>query len=176
MDVSGIGQPYQWGFKEERSTEGLLLYVIEHWKEAMDNDQYVGYYLQFSKRHFGNVNKDILKRKLQAARFCCDGMGDYLSQRMHYAEGNGKKLTIRQKEFGVPQGSLLGPRQFSIHVNDLTDSITRGELVMFPDDASLYCTYDNIEDVIDSLNASARELLDWCNRNQLRVIQARQQQ
>eukprot|EP00795_Rhopilema_esculentum_P016697 gene16697-8145_t len=28
---------------------------------------------------------------------------------------------------------------------------------------------DNIEEVIDSLNTSARELLDWCTTNQLTV-------
>ena len=113
------------------------------------------------QKAFDSVNKDILKRKLQASGFCgalYDWMCDYPSQRMQYADVYGKTSTIREIEFGVPQGSLLGPRLFSIHANDLPDSITRGELVMFADDTTIFCTGGNIEEVINSLNASAREL------------------
>ena len=92
---------------------------------------------------------------------------------MQYADVNGKTSTIRErereKEFGVPQGSLLGPRLFSIHENDLPDFITRRELVMFADDTTISCINDNIQEVIDSLNASARGFIDWCNRHQLTV-------
>ena len=172
MEVSGIGHTNQWGFKEGRSTEGLLLHLTEHWKGALDNGQYVGVLFVDFKKAFDSVNRDILKRKLQASGFCgalYDWICDYLSQRMQYADVNGKTSTIKEIEFGVPQGSLQGPRLFSIHVNDLPDSISRGELVMFADDTTIFCTGDNIEEVIDGLNASARELLDWCNRNQLTV-------
>ena len=41
---------------------------------------------------------------------------------------------------------------------------------MFADDTTVCCTGDNIEEVVDSLNASAwLSVLDWCNRNQLTV-------
>ena len=172
MGIAGIGNENQWGFKQGRSTEGLLLYITEQWKEALDNGQYVGILFVDFKKAFDSVNRDILKRKLQAAGFCgalYDWMCDYLSNRMQYADVNGKLSSIREIEFGVPQGSLLGPRLFSIHVNDLPDSITNGELVMFADDTTIFCTGDNIERVIDNLNASAKELFQWCNKNQLTV-------
>ena len=124
------------------------------------------------KKAFDSVNRDILKRKLQAAGFygaLYDWMCDYRSQRMQHADVNRKTSTIKEIEFGVRQGSLLVPHLFSIHVNDLTDSITKGELVMFVDDTTIFCINDNIEEEIYCLNASANELLNWCNRNQLAV-------
>ena len=59
--------------------------------------------------------------------------------RKQYAKVNGKKSTIRVIVFGVPQGSLLGPRLFSIHINDLLDFISKGYLFMFADDTTMYC-------------------------------------
>ena len=51
MEVSGIGHPNQWGFKEGRSTGNLLLHVTEHWKEALESGQYVGVLFVDFKRH-----------------------------------------------------------------------------------------------------------------------------
>ena len=59
---------------------------------------------------------------------------------------------------GVPQGSLLGPRLFSIHVNDLSDFVSKGYLFMFADDTTLYCVGKDIEEVIDMMNEAAKDL------------------
>ena len=113
-----------------------------------------------------------MKGKLQAAGICGDmyeWLCDYMDGRKQYAKVNGKKSTIRVIVFGVPQGSLLGPRLFSIHVSDLPDFISEGYLFMFADDTTMYCIGKNIEDVIDQLNDAVRELYEWCTKNQLTV-------
>ena len=168
LEEAGIGHQNQWGFCKGRSTEGLLLYLTETWKQALDDNYYVGVLFVDFKKAFDSVNRDILKRELQAAGICGDmyeWLCDYMDGRKQYAEENGKKSTIRVIVFGVPQGSLLGPCLFSIHLNDLLDFISKGYLFMFADDTTMYCIGKNIEDVIDQLNDAARELYEWCRKN-----------
>ena len=42
----------------------------------------------------------------------------YLSERSQFVEVNGKRSKLLIVEYGVPQGSLLGLRLYSIYVND----------------------------------------------------------
>ena len=48
---------------------------------------------------------------------------DYLNNRKQYVEINGKKSKLLIVEYGVPQGSLFGPRLFSIYLNDLVSKL-----------------------------------------------------
>ena len=45
-------------------------------------------------------------------------LGNYLYNRQQFMEVNGVKPNLQFISHGVPQGSLLGPRLFSICVND----------------------------------------------------------
>ena len=51
----------------------------------------------------------------------------------------GQRSSEQEVNFGVPQGSVLGPRLFSIYVNDLPQVPSCGKMEMFADDTTLYC-------------------------------------
>ena len=124
------------------------------------------------KKAFDSVNRDILKRKLQAIGICDDlyqWLCDYLNDRKQFTNVYSKHSSVKIIVFGVPQGSLLGPRLFSIHVNDLPDFVSKGYLFMFADDTTLYYIGKDIEGVIDMMNEAAKELFNWCKKNQLTV-------
>ena len=67
----------------------------------------------------------------------------------------------------MPQGSLFGPRFFSIYVNDLASSITTGELHLYADDTTAYVIGNSVEDVTELLNVLSGEITDWCSQNRM---------
>ena len=103
MKVQGISSCRQWGFKQGRSTEGLLLHLTEQWKDALDNGFKVGVIFFDFRKAFDTVNHKILKQKLKGV-----GMNgrlwleDYLASRSHFTKVNGKLSEARFIEYGAP--------------------------------------------------------------------------
>ena len=53
---------------------------------------------------------------------------DYMSMHQQFVQVSGNKSEPITVRYGVPQGSILGPKLYSIFVNDLAESIMSGEL------------------------------------------------
>ena len=64
-----------------------------------------------------------------------------------------------------PTGSLLGPRLFTYYINDLSDSITEGNLKLYADDTTLHIIGNNVDEVVDGLNRALSEISLWCRNN-----------
>ena len=87
-----------------------------------------------------------------------EGLKGYLTDRRQYAELNGKKSKVTITEYGVPQGSLLGPHLFLVYVNDMSGCVTVLELHLCADDTTAFVIEDNTEQVIFLLNILARDI------------------
>ena len=172
LDDNKIVTDMQWGFIEGRSTEGILLKLTEIWKKSVDNGLIVSVVFIDFQKAFDTVSHEILSYKLQAAGISGNLHSlimNYLKDRTQYAEINGECSSIKHVRFGVPQGSLLGPMLYSLHVNDLPSAITQGEMYLFADDTTVYCTGKDLESVVDTLNSIMDEIHSWCIRNKLKV-------
>ena len=62
------------------------------------------------------------------------------------------------------QGSLIGPRLFSIDVNDLPTSVPSAEVHMYVDDTTAFVVGDCVDEVIQKLNKAAFKINNWCSR------------
>ena len=72
---------------------------------------------------------------------------------------NGESSSLKEAMLGVPQGPLLGPKLYSLHVSDLPLAITQGEIYLFADDATFYCTGKDVESVVVILNYILNEYI-----------------
>ena len=68
----------------------------------------------------------------------------YLHERYQFVEINGIKSSLRKIDFGVPQGSILGPLLFLIFINDLPNA-TNFYIKLFADDTFLCSQNDDLK-------------------------------
>ena len=65
-------------------------------------------------------------------------LSSYLSGRIQFVQINDKALQEVDVCFGVPQGSILDPVLFNLHVNNLSDSLNQVTSHQYTDDTFLY--------------------------------------
>ena len=63
----------------------------------------------------------------------------YIKGRKQVCSVNGKISSAREIEFGVPQGSNLGPILFLLYINDLSNCFESTKANLFADDTNISC-------------------------------------
>ncbi len=86
---------------------------------------------------FDSVNHSILLNKCAKLNVDSFGLGSYLGNKTQSAKLNNTTSGKAHVQFGVPQGSILGPVLFSIYVNDISGYITDCTLIEYADDTQL---------------------------------------
>ena len=70
---------------------------------------------------------------------------------------------------GVPQGSILGPLLFILYVNDIVNTTSLLELILFADDTTLLFSHPDIASKVDTINNELKEICNWFKANKLSV-------
>ena len=76
----------------------------------------------------------------------------YLDKRMQYVQISETESQKLPTDFGVSQGSILGPLLFNIFINDLISSGSVFGLVIYADDTTLVTTLEDFGDRSDPVN------------------------
>ena len=72
-------------------------------------------------------------------------------------------------EFGVPQGSILGPVLFNINMIDLFYECEHSNVAIYADDTTPYSCDTDIPSVALELQSSAIKLFCWFKNNHLKA-------
>ena len=159
----------QWGFRKSRSSELLLLSMTEKWRLALDERKSIGIIFIDFQKAFDCVSHQILPLKLQASGLCGDSFDwivNYLNNRHQFVSINGTDSEKKRLTSGVPQGSLLGPRLFSIFTNDLPLSLD-SKIEMFADDSTAYIIGNSIDSISIEIQNLLHQLLTWSKFNSM---------
>lgn len=169
----------QYGFRRQRSTGDLLAYVTHIWTSAMEkHGESKAIALDISKAfdrvwHAALMNKLIaygLPEKLRG------WMGSFLASRVIQVVVDGITSDRVHVNAGVPQGSILSPTLFLLHINDLLSS-TDNKIFGFADDCTLVASFNSQRPLsaeeskrqrsqqIDSLNSDLQNIMEWGRLN-----------
>ena len=99
----------------------------------------------------------------------------YLTKRIQYVDCNGVSSSVREKETGVPQGSIIGPLLFIIYMNDIHTVSDNLNFILYADNTTLnspMCSFTrgcngNIELISTLINSELSKIDDWLAINKL---------
>lgn len=142
LEEHSIIHDRQYGFRPKRSTGDLLAYVAHLWGEAIDKrGESVAVSLDIAKA-FDRVWHKALLSKLPAyglpAQFC-NWVASFLHERRIRVLSDGCASRLMPVNAGVPQGSVLSPTLFLLHINDM---LPLGNIHCYADDSTVHGGYN----------------------------------
>jgi hypothetical protein len=172
LTKNNIIYKYQFGFRKNYSTSLALLDVLDMCYNNIDNsNKVVGIFLDLQKA-FDSVDHQILLYKIQyygIRGFMFDWLKNYLSDRKQYTVVNNVSSNIGSINYGVPQGSVLGPLLFLLYMNDISNAVPENDIKLFADDTNIFIFGPTFSVIEKQANICLKKLELWFNANKLSI-------
>ena len=163
-----VYNPFTAAFRKQHSCQSVLIKIIEDWKQALDQNKYVGAVLMDLSKAFDCLPHNLLLAKLKAYGLTDHSINllrNYLSNRRQRVKIGNNCSEWQNITKGVPQGSILGPILFNIFLNDIFASLNETTLYNYADDNTICNSDENIENVKSHLVSMTKIAIDWFERN-----------
>ncbi len=138
----------------------------------LNNDQINGLVFIDYKKAFDINDHNILLSKLEhfgiAPKKLCL-FENYLKGRNQFVHLNGKDSTQKKIDYGVPQGSILGPLLFLVTINDLPCVVTKSIVDIYADDTTLSVSTPiaNPSVIQNHLQDDINQVTTWSSNNKM---------
>ena len=167
-----ILSPNQFGFQKGHSAHQYLLVMIEKFKEVIDKGHEFGALLRDLSKAFDCIDHNLLIAKLHSYGISLSSinlLSSYLNNRTQRIKINDCFSLRHEIEYGVPQGSILGPLLFNIDLIDLFFICENDDIASYADDTTPYTCARDTPTVISELQSTSEKLFNWFEKNHLKA-------
>lgn len=89
----------------------------------------------------------------------------YFSHRQQYFCYNNVSSSLTRVDYGVPQGSVIGPVLFILLINDIVHSTSDAQFVLLADDTSLFLSGNCMNRLTHRTNIALTNVNKWLTNN-----------
>ena len=160
----------QFGFRQGHSTIHALTSLTEQIRKGLDSNKYVGGVFIDLQKAFDTVDHKVLLGKLEhygIRGVANDLFKSYLNNRRQFVSIKGFNSEEKVMEYGVPQGSVLGPLLFLIYINDIHNALKHSTTRLFADDTNFLTENSSLDGLQKNLNSDLRNLSTWLKANKI---------
>ena len=174
LEEANLINECQYAYRRRTSTEDALLKVSELVYKAIDGNNLSLLVLLDLSKAFDSVNHSILLNKLSQLNIQTSWFESYLKDRSQSVMLDGKTTSSpKPVNFGVPQGSILGPILFLLFVNDINcgNPLDNARMTMYADDVQLLFIRpaNKLEELKKDAETALTHINDWYSSNGLKV-------
>jgi hypothetical protein len=162
----------QFGFRRYHSTDTCLCKLTEDWRRARARGETVVAVSIDMSKAFDTIHVDGLMKSLESAGFDADSMElmkHYLTNRQQCTKINNCLSSQTEINYGVPQGSVLGPLLFTMYINEMSTVPLKSSIVQYADDTTIYFSSKSIETIRAVLQKDLDLVCSWLAANSLKV-------
>ena len=172
-----MNELFQSAYRKHHSTETAILRVCNDFLEGADDRKVNLLVLLDLSAAFDTIDHDILIKRLECS-FGVKGtalkwFASYLKNRTQSVKVSGFQSEKGFLQFGVPQGSVLGPVLFTMYTQPLVHIMRKFNILyhLYADDTQLYgSVYPNeLPDLIDRFEHCIAEVKAWMKVNKLKL-------
>ena len=162
----------QYGFRKNIGTDEALAKLFEEIYNNINKGlKTVAIFIDLTKA-FDKVNHKILLTKLQrygikdkTKRWC----ETYLKDRRICVRIGNQIGQYESINWGVPQGSILGPTLFLIYINDIYNIKLNGVILNYADDCVIINKARTIDKLSNESTNDIQKFNEWCHYNKLNI-------
>jgi hypothetical protein len=177
LAVNGLEDLHQSAYRANHSTETALLDVTGALLESADDGKVSVLALLDLSAAFDTLDHDILLKRLELSLGVTDTalqwFSSYLYNRKQTVVANSHRSQPTTLQFGVPQGSVLGPVLFSLYTRPLSKVMEEHGCVFhkFADDTQIQnsSSPDNFHVLKSDLEACIDDVRVWMKANKLKL-------
>ena len=173
--TSNLYNDGQHGFRDGRSCLSQLLAhqnaIIEGLEDGCDVDVI---YLDFAKA-FDKVHHGILVKKLENAGIkgkVLEWIKAFLFDRIQSVSVEGALSDETKVLSGVPQGTVLGPLLFLIHISDINEDVQNSRVSSFADDTRILKIIKDHNDR-ETLQSDLNIVYNWSKKNKMQFNESK---
>ena len=167
---------YPFGFRRNHATNNALTKVMNYIYKSLDEGNYVfGIYIYIYRlkegiQYSAAPNTPVQTSRLWNTQLAFQWFESYLSKRKQFVVVNNMQSDISELcEYGVPQGSVLGPILFLLFINDIHRSLRKITMKLFADDTNYFISDKNFNPLERLVEIELNKLQKWINANKLTI-------